>query len=198
MSLDFSSLKDLPAAPTSKEWQPPVATDLGEGMVLALDQSLTATGLIWVVSSGTGCEVLVADQWKGREGDKSIATSLLRGTDIYVRAVEVFTKAKEMGFEVVHESPPNPAAVKGMGISSLLAAQSLHNAAKQVGIEITSIGAQPAKKFCCGNTKADKAEAHAALKTHILPWVAGADLITNEAKRDALMVGLLHLARKKR
>jgi len=44
-------------------------------------------------------------------------------------------------------------------------------------------------KLVCGNANADKRAHHAALKL-LFPHIAGSELVTNEATRDALSVAL--------
>lgn len=201
MSPDFSGLSDLAKAPeraVKGAWEPLRQSDLGEGMVLAFDQSLTATG--WVtVSSGPGLTVVTgAGKIKDLPGDleNSIETMLRRGVNIFEQAVAIIDPALGQGYELAHESPPNPAQVKGGGYGSLMAAQSVRNAASVFNKPIVMLGAQPAKKLICGSTKAEKKDAHAALKLHCFPWIAGSDQVTNEATRDALMVALLWLYRR--
>lgn len=202
MSLDFSGLGDL-ARKTPEQvkigWQPPTIDDLGYGTVLAFDQSLTATGCVIVAHHPRGLLVHTADKWSTKREGKDVLTSLRRGTEVFDGACMAIETARSVyGAEaVVHESPPNPQAVKGGGYSSLLAAQALHCAAWSRGVEIEMLGAQPAKKLVCGKGTADKTTAHAALKEHVLPWVINSDRVTNEATRDALMVALLWLARRK-
>lgn len=203
MSLDFSGLGDLAKQSPTKQatsWQPPTIDDLGYGTALCFDQSLTATGCLLLsrVYPG-GLVVRSASQWKDPYEGKEVSTSLKRGVAVFDQARAVIRATTDVyrPDAFVHESPPNPSAVKGMGISSLLAAQALHCAADAEGVEFEMIGSQPAKKFICGNANAKKVEAHAALKAHVLPWVVNSQQVTNEATRDALMVGLLWLARRK-
>lgn len=202
MSLDFSGLGDL-ARKTPEQvkigWQPPTIDDFGYGTVLAFDQSLTATGCIVVEHTyPRGIIVQSAAKWSTKYDGKDVLTSLKRGVEVFEQARSILRVAKDIGVNaIVHESPPNPAAVKGGGYSSLLAAQALHCAAWDRGMPIEMLGAQPAKKLVCGKGTADKTTAHAALKIHVLPWIVNSQQVTNEATRDALMVALLWLARRK-
>jgi hypothetical protein len=201
MSLDFTGLSDLAADTkrhTKQGWQPLTPDDLGHGRVLAFDQSLTATGWVKVIRGYDG--VLVVGAGKVRDlysGEKnSIETQLRRGVEVFEQAYVLIDEATHAGYSVIHESPPNPAAVKGGGYGSLLAAQSVRNAAALAQTTIEQLGAQPAKTLICGSAKAQKPEAHAALKD-CFPWIEGSHLITNEAHRDALLIALLWLRRKK-
>lgn len=200
MSLDFSGLKDLPGqslAQAAKGWSPPTLDDLGLGTVLCFDQSLMATGMVLLNRGEGGLAVLHAEKFTGQEGDNGVATALARGAMVFARVRPYLASAKDRGWVVAHESPPNPNAVKGGGTSSLMSAQALHCAALAEEVALEMLGSQPAKKLVCGNANAPKTEAHRALKTHVLPWVAGASQVSNEATRDALLVGLLWLARRK-
>lgn len=205
MSLDFSGLTDLAAKGTKakQEWQPLTAADLGYGSVLCFDQSLTATGTVLLqhVYPGTNPVVVKAQQWSTDFEGKDVLTSLRRGEHVYRNAITAIHWACDVGIDmIVHESPPNPAAVKGGGYSSMLAAQALRCAVvacEGEGVDVEMLGAQPAKKLVCGNANADKKTAHAALKESVLPWIVNSQQITNEATRDSLMIGLLWLSRRK-
>lgn len=200
-ALDFSGLGDLAKQdPKIKPgWQPPIPADFGEGRVLAFDQSLTATGWVKVISEGGTITVTSASKFSDTHAEEknSIETQLRRGVDVFERAYLVVDTAKVSGFALVHESPPNPAQVKGGGYGSLLAAQAIRIAAALAEMKIEMLGAQPGKKLVCGNHNAKKTEAHAALKTHCFPWIRGSEHVTNEATRDALIVALLWLYRRK-
>jgi hypothetical protein len=56
---------------------------------------------------------------------------------------------------------------------------------------------QSHRRVICGNPKASKKEEHEALATLVpaLP-IIGYSLVTNEATRDALCVGIAHLLRE--
>lgn len=203
MSLDFSGLGDLAKKGPAKigaGWVPPTPADFGEGRVLAFDQSLTATGWAKVISEGGTITVTSAGKFSDTHAEEknSIETQLRRGVDVFERAYLLIDQAKVSGCSLAHESPPNPAAVKGGGYGSLLAAQSIRIAAALAEMNIEMLGAQPAKRLVCGNANAKKTEAHAALKEHCFLWIRGSEHVTNEATRDALMVALLWLYRRKK
>lgn len=201
MSLDFSGLSDLVKQPEGKSgWQPLTPQDLGHGSVLCFDQSLTATGCVVLQHNFPGSNPVVhlASQWSSMYEGKDVLTSLTRGVEVFSQARQMMQLAKQMRLAgIVHESPPNPAAVKGGGYSSLLAAQALWCAAEAEGVGVEMLGAQPAKKLVCGNANAKKPEAHKVLKESVLPWIVNSKVITNEATRDALLIGLLWLHRRK-
>jgi hypothetical protein len=202
MGLDFTGLTDLANGTTKSkaDWEPLTHDDLGYGTVMAFDQSLTATGLVVVrhIFPESAPQVLVAQSWSAEDEGKDVETSLRRGVQVYKQAVDVMRSAQAWQVDAfIHESPPNPKAVKGGGYSSLLAAQAVRCAAEASGWPMVMLGAQPAKKLVCGNANAPKQEAHKALKETVMPWVINSGSVTNEATRDALMVALLWLARRK-
>lgn len=201
MSIDFTGLRDLAKDPEKAKvgFSPLQPEDLGDGSILFFDQSLTATG--WVKVRKVAGQVLVAASGvipnDYSDAKNSIETQLCRGVTVFEHAVALLDSAKTEGYDVAHESPPNPAQVKGGGYGSLLAAQSVRNAAALIDIPIEMLGAQPGKKLVCGNGNAEKKVAHAALKETCFPWISGSEQITNEAKRDALIGALLWLHRRK-
>lgn len=201
MSLDFSGLGDLARAnpaKVAKGWSPLTLDDLGYGTAMCFDQSLTATGCVMIHRSHAGLQVYSAAKWADNYDGQDVPTSLKRGVAVFNQARQAIRYGKIARVDAfVHESPPNPKAVKGGGTSSLMAAQALHCAAEVEGVEIEMLGAQPGKKLVCGNANAAKTEAHAALRRDVLPWIEDAGQVSNEATRDALMVGLLWLARRK-
>lgn len=197
-TLDFSSLSDLAKAPKAGP-KPLTVEDLGEGQVLAFDQSLTATGWVWLgCDRPRGLNVLDAGSWSTKTVGKDVATSLTRGREIFTQARMLLRFARQCNnVQIVHETPPNPAVVKGNGISSLIAAEALWCAAEAEGMTFEMIGAQSAKKLVTGTAKSEKKEAHDALVATVFPWLHGREQITNEAKRDALLVGLHKLHQMK-
>lgn len=196
-NLDFSGLRDISTIKAKKGWAPLTLDDLGYGSAWCFDQSLSATGVLLVERDAQGLAVYSPQQWKKDHEGQQVVDWLTQGVEIFTAARPLI---RDFGRVVayVHESPPNPAALKkGNSVSSLLAAQALRCAAAAEGVEFEMVGAQSGKALVCGNANAKKAEAHAALKAHVLPWVEGSQKITNEAMRDALMVGLVWLKRRK-
>lgn len=202
MSLDFSGLTDLAKDPVKATtgWQPLRPEDLGEGMVLFFDQSLTATGWVKVVSTGGLIGVAAAGKIPDNHKDRprGVDTDLRRAVTVFEHAYVLIDGAVGVGYEIAHESPPHAGNVKGGGTSSLASAVAVRNAAALASVEIEMLGAQPAKKLVCGSAKATKAEAHAVLRETCFPWIEGTKHVTNEATRDALMGALLWLYRRKK
>lgn len=201
--LDFSGLGDLAKGTTKgkKGWTPLTLDDLGDGIVLGMDQSLTASGWVLLAKFGPEIEVVVTGVLSGGydEEKSGLLTSLKRGVALEsLYRSGPLDAAIRANAEVAHESPPTPGRTKDSGISSLLSALAFRIACAAEGIEPLMYGAQPAKALVCGNANAKKAEAHAALRSIVFPWIPGSHLVTNEAKRDALMICLLHLARRRK
>jgi Holliday junction resolvasome RuvABC endonuclease subunit len=200
-TLDFSGLGDLAKGTvktTKTGWQPLTLDDLGLGRVLFFDQSLTAAGWVTVVRDEAGIWVTGAGTIRGKHEDlkRGMERDLRRSVDVFERAYVLISDAVSRRFSVAHESPP-PTSVVGAGASSAQAAVAVRCAAALAQTPIEMLGAQPAKTLVCGNSKADKQEAHAALKVHCFPWIQGVEAVTNEATRDALMGALLWLRRRR-
>lgn len=200
MSLDFSGLGDLAKTPVeqvTKGWAPLTPADLGQGRVLAFDQSLTACGWVAVESVAGRIEVIGADKVPDPYADdpKGVERDLKRSVHVFRQALAVIDILRD--YALAHESPPNPSQVKGGGTGSLMGAVAVRAAAAVHNRPIEMLGAQPGKKIVCGSGTATKAEAHRALKEHCFPWIRGSEAVTNEATRDALMVALLWLYRRR-
>jgi Holliday junction resolvasome RuvABC endonuclease subunit len=97
--------------------------------------------------------------------------------------------------EAVHEAPP-----VGSGMlrkeSSILAGYNFEQVAEEMGVIGAPLVTPHAHKFLiCGNGRAGKKEHHEALKK-LMTSIFDAKLITNEALRDALSIGLYAAHRK--
>lgn len=155
--------------------------------VLAFDQSLRNTAYVLARHTLGGVLVESAGMISPQVTTKGIRGDLERSSYIYQEAVALI--GLHVDREVFHESPPNPAAVKGSGISSLLAAASIQHAAKSHGRNAQMFSAMTGKKMLTGRATADKKEAHQALMA--LDWLRGRELLTNEHERDAAIVALV-------
>lgn len=202
MTIDLSGL-DV-KAPSKKQWRPPSAADLEgpEIRLLCFDQSLNSTGFV----------VLSRSRARNVEIEKSVtlrgesAKGDLTGFEAdYARALHtedlvsrVLYQWADPGLsEIIHETPPvGSKKIPGAGISSRMAGQAIRSAASGRGLarQVVMLNAQQAKTFVCGNSKADKAEAHAAMRQHF-GYLPGFEMVTNEHERDALLLGLLRMAR---
>lgn len=207
MSLDFSGLSDLAANPTGG-WALPVMSDVvrpGPPMsVLAFDQSLTSTGAVLVVRDSLMVRVDYSVTLRGGETEaKGFVHDYRRAIAIerQVRQRVAWVRAQQAmigRLMVVHETPPvGSKRLPGAGSSSKAAGQAVWSACDEFGIEPVMLNSQQAKKWVCGNHKADKAEAHAALRQHVFPWLVGSKKITNEHERDAVLLALLALSKER-
>lgn len=203
---DFSGLADLASAPITG-WAPPSLDDLSgpDLAVLALDQSLNSTGAVVLARQGGGIRAVYSHTLRGGgteatgfihdyrraiRVERQVATLLSDAPDLYDARIQELL--------VVHETPPAATRkLPGAGASSKAAGQAVWHACARLGIEPVILNAQQGKKFVCGNAKADKAEAHDALKRYVFPWLLGADQITNEHERDAAIIGLLALSKNR-
>lgn len=204
---DFSRLtkKTLSTSPAHRRLQ---RDDLGFGTVLAFDQSLGTptsggTGWVMVVRNHPGVlRVWDAGMFKGLDTGtvRGPEMSVQRGLGLYqsldLAMIQSWSMLRNSAFEVVYETPP-----VGGGMarpeSSLMAALAIQIWAANNGLDTMMLPAQRAKILICGNGNATKREAHAAL-AECKGWIMDYDrFITNEAHRDALLLALTWLARRR-
>lgn len=198
--VDLSSLKDLPSQ--TGGWQPLTQEVLaGPNVALLLyDQSFTATGMVILERVKNRIYIRAAHTFAATSDKTSFEEDFEKA--LKIEEVVEFDIARLDHIHptyVVHETPPVPSArlmrVGGprAGIPARMAGQAIRSAAKRAGVPVLMVNSQRAKTLVCGNAKADKKEAHDALKRDVFPWIGGASMITNEAKRDALLLGLVVL-----
>lgn len=197
---DFGSLSGLKTTKKGRSktpWAPATPASFEAGNVLAFDQSLAATGWVWLACTGTGqLGIMDCDSYgtKQQENVKGIEEDFIRADELQGYALGVIHRicgkmSDPTALEIVHEFPSVNS--KFSTISSTIAGYAIRQAAMSRGFKTRMIGAQPAKKLACGNANAKKPEAHRGLKAHYAPFIASYDhFITNEAKRDALMLAL--------
>lgn len=184
---------------STKQWRMPEPDDFFHGCVMAFDQSLSATGVVVLVNDGVeGLRVLWAGtvRTKTTEGLGGHEENLERALDIRHRYTEVLNNRWIKDMSVVHEMVPVGGPLRSPE-SSLLAAVALRIAAEDLGCPLEpSVAPKRHRKAICGNANAKKPEAHRALTNlaTLLP-IGGYSLVTNEATRDALAIGLTHLLR---
>lgn len=207
MSINITKLKALrdKERPTRREpWRPPViedfATHAETTRVLAVDQSLSATGMVWLAVGKR--ELMVYGAWTFRsEADEDAdghEQNLQRAMDLGSQIHEVLHEVYQNVAHVVHEGPPVGGGRIMRPESSLLAALALRQVAARWVIPVAPmVQPQTHKRVVCGNGNATKKEEHAALAqlATTLP-ILEYRRITNEATRDALCVGIAHLLRE--
>lgn len=169
---------------SKKKWEQPTVDDLAIGHVLAFDQTLSNTGMAWVINDKQGLRAIDCanlkpppDDYKGHEG------SIKKGLWLHSKFQRLRGEcAGRNAQEIVYEQPP----VMGYRIeSSLMAAMALRLAWP------TAVGIynQHAKAIFLGPGQHTKADVKECINSYILPprspW--------NEHVRDAVLLGLTYL-----
>jgi len=174
-----------------KQWSPPLLSDLAEGHVLAFDQTLSNTGMAWVINDKQGLRAIdcanlkpPTDIYKGHEG--SIRKGLwLQYTFQRLRGECAGRNAQE----IVYEQP----AVMGYRIeSSLMAAFALRLAWPTA----EGIYNQHAKAIFLGSGQHTKADVKACINSYIPNWQRTGPW--NEHVRDAVLLGMTYLYDQKK
>lgn len=206
VSIDTTRLESLRDKVSSRRdpWRPPVIEDFaahaGKTRIMAVDQSLSATGMVWLAVGRR--ELTVHQTWTFRsEADEDAdghEQNLQRAMNLGNQIHDVFREVYRNVTYVAHEGPPVGGGRILRPESSLLAALALRHAAARWEVPIAAmVQPQTHKRVVCGNGNATKKEEHAALAqlATSLP-ILGYSLVTNEATRDALCVGIAHLLRE--
>src|SRR6059058_3659589 len=204
MTLDLSNLERFADDGTTqpavrkgkgaqKTWHLPEAHEFVDCSVLAFDTSLTATGVVslWV----NGGKIEVRQTWvlaatSGTEGWENVLRS---GEELEGEFRRLFSGRPHQ--RVVHEAPPQGGGKFLKPELALVACFALRSAARACGFQVAPmIAPQTHKRLICGNGNAKKPVEHKVLREELAPAlpIIGFDQITNEAKRDALCVGLAH------
>lgn len=209
MTINTDKLEALAGRRTAKvkaPWVPPTAKDFRHGFVLAFDQSLAATGFVWLAATRNEqdgplkIEVKDADVLKTvdtAEGKGGHEENLRRAEEQYKNfktLLASFSPSRAVAV-VVREMPPNGGGRLMRPESSLLSALALQLAIRETDFA-TAPPIAPAtwRKLVCGKGNATKEQAHQVLGTWAPSLVEGyVRYITNEAKRDALCLALTAL-----
>lgn len=184
---------------TEKTWTIPTLDEFAHGSVLAFDPSLSATGWVHLVSNGS-LMVTEAGVYAARSGTEGWEATLRSATELEALHESLLSRYRRSnpGIDIVHEAPPTGGGKFLKPELALLACYGLRRAAADLDITLQPmIAPQRHKRLICGNGNAKKPVEHAALAAlaESLP-IGGYGCITNEAKRDALCVGLGHLLMK--
>lgn len=179
-----------------KVWLPLDLADLANSQWISCDQSLTATGLVFFeVHEGI---VTIMDAKK-----LSTKPTEAKGwEDTFKRAAQMQELMRETiaiwldqwgdstMLTAVHEAPPAGGGVLVRTESSILTAYAFREVIESFHIPLAAmVTPQAHKLLVSGNRYADKKVHHAELKKLMIDMLDG-KLITNEATRDALSVGL--------
>jgi Holliday junction resolvasome RuvABC endonuclease subunit len=178
-------------------WAPPTRADFKHGCVLAFDQSFSATGWVHLSADAQGPYLLLAGSFRVPEGDHRGAERDLDRADWLRDQVSILidqTRAIQPPQVVLYEMPPIGPHVRSPEVS-LLCACGIRNAAHSRSLETRAVHTQTGKRLVTGNNKADKKTTHEALDRLGPDLVGGYSMITNESKRDALLVALAYLKR---
>lgn len=182
-------------------WEGPGRDDFAYRTLIAFDPSLSATGVIVLSSTRNGLTVLEAYKFPNPEtgalgNEDNFRKAMVLTGNVTAWRRNCLTDVTNLDF--VHEAPPIGGGRVRAPESALLAGLAI----RQSMWHHTCLGMiSPAshKNYICGNSKADKKEHHAALAEvaeHL--QIQNYELITNEAKRDALSIALTYLAWEKR
>lgn len=174
-----------------KQWSRPPVSALAQGHVLAFDQTLSNTGMAWVINDEQGlraidCKNLVQTT-TARGHESSIRKALLLHNTLRFDVRESIPGLNAQA--VVYEQPP----VMGYRIeSSLMAAL----AVRMVWHEAIGVSNQHAKAIFLGSGQHTKADVKACINDYIPnfmrtgPW--------NEHVRDAVLLGMTYLYDQKK
>lgn len=205
-------------APSKAAWRPPEMTDFDYDPfwgrdVVAVDPSLRAFGAVFLTISAVKDQrphirVRAARKFTSAEGEATgweanFQRAMQVGHDFRLWLSEdVFAGHARIRLEIVHEQPPTGGGRIIRPEATILGGFATRVAARDIGVSTQRMVAPLSHKnlFCGprkpGEKSVTKTEHHAALKeTAARLGISGMDLITNEATRDALSIGLLHLTR---
>lgn len=160
--------------------------------LLAFDQSLSDTGWVYLHHGTSHTQILDAGNLKAPgTKEKGVSGTLVQGESMHFM-VRSLMESKVGVSRVAYETPATGPKMMRTE-ASLVAALGIRIAARERGLQVSQHGAQSGKKFVCGIPNAEKKVAHAALARHF-GTMEGYELITNEARRDALLVALVALS----
>lgn len=184
-------------AAKTPRWVPLERSALGNGVVLAFDQSIRSTGWAVVVNHPRlPCVVREAGTISTRAGEqRGWESTLADAEDVAARVMALVRGMAGTGLatlQVVHEIPPASGRM-ARPESSALAALAVRIAAAAARYPVAMVGAQSAKHLLTGRRDADKPDVRAALEA--LAWLENRHLLTNEGRRDAAALALTWLTR---
>ena len=169
---------------SKKKWEQPTVDDLAHGHVLAFDQTLSNTGMAWVINDKQGLRAIDCANLKPPSGDyKGHEGSIRKGLWLQSTFVRLRGECRNAQ-EIVYEQP----AVMGYRIeSSLMAAMALRLAWP------TAVGIynQHAKAVFLGTGQHTKADVKECINSYIPNWQRTGPW--NEHVRDAVLLGLTYL-----
>lgn len=206
MTLDLSGLNDLKGKRKAKAkppWQPLSLSTLHPGTYLAADPSITAFGLVlFEVSPDQRYAVHMAEQFKTESGLVAGHEDTLWRAEVIEGLIQSWLQTWMVGHDwghvyAVHEAPPignlrhskfEYSLVTGLGFRLALRA-AYQDRRSEISL-LPMVRRQDHARLICGDPDAKKPVHHAALKEHFDAIRDADELITNEAKRDALSIAL--------
>jgi hypothetical protein len=186
--------------PAKPEWQPLTRDDLAFENVLAIDPSLSATGVVALAHDPvTGLSVKAAYKQAGMipEGATGWDKNFGQAEDLYDHFEDLYgplsTRFPEP-WRIAIEQPPMVS--QRAPESSILVGAMARRVALNTGRQPIMVDPRHHKKVTVGDARLSKVDHHKLL----MPWAKTLDithltLISNEALRDALSVALTALAR---
>jgi len=204
MTINTAGLKAISTkarVPRRDPWRPPTMADLSkhEGRrIIAVDQSLSATGLVVIHVHADHLSILRTETLRGMadKNAEGYEETLQRALSLGKQLATKLGVTPDID-EIVHEGVPIGGGKIVRPESSLMASLALRQEAGLWGIPVSPmVQPQTHRRVICGKPGATKKEEHEALATLAgsLP-ILGYEIVTNEATRDALCVGIAHLAR---
>lgn len=204
--VDLSSLKDLPSEAVG--WAPLTYEKLAgpDLFVCTFDQSLNSTGFVEVFREDGSIYIGRVETIKPPDSDLSGFEEDYEAALFLEDRARYLIGTAPQGSVIVFETPlvPNAMMMKKMGtragVPGRMGGQAIHSAAHywhrtQPGPSPRMVNSQQCKKLVCGNPKADKNEAHDALRQ--LTWIVNLEAaLKNEHTRDATLLGLNILSKE--
>lgn len=198
-----------PQAPATKaeakkrpDWEPPDLATLSFGQLLCFDPSLSATGFVALVHDQSGMVVTDARTMKGTapDGFTGWEAAMSQVEDLEDQFTALATRYNRYEWEIAIEQPPMGGGKIAAPESALLVCKTVRSVFRRLGfLLLPMVSPQSHKRTTVNRPNAKKAEHHKLLRPMLeaLP-LGGLDKITNEAKRDAISVGITALRRRTR
>jgi hypothetical protein len=176
-----------------KAWHPLRLEELPNCRYLAADPSLAAFGLVFIEIHEGQVYIQEAEKLSTTQTDAGgWESNFQRAEELYdllSATIDAWLDAWGMMY-AVHEAPPVGGGVVQRTESSILGGREFRRVCGELVIPIDKlVTPQSHKKLICGNHIASKKQHHDAIR-ELLPKIHDSRLISNEALRDALSVGL--------
>lgn len=198
-------------ARAKEPWRPLTPDRLRTGVVLAFDQTIRNTGWCMVTRDAVSAVVVASGTCRTRPAGLKGWAETLAGAEAVCDKIAGVLDAYRWydGVEVVHEAPPTGGGRLARPESTLLAALGVRRAAAAVGLPVTMLANQSAKRLLVdcvdgrvepgpGQVKiGDVTKAMVAEALRGLTWLYDRERLGNEHERDAGALALLHLTKER-